>query len=71
MSSRPIRDVGGRGRHRPASPEQLHDQGRFDEALGLYRVLLAKDSFNVLLHNDYNDLLYPAWDRPEDYLKSF
>jgi tetratricopeptide (TPR) repeat protein len=50
--------------------EQLHDQGRFDEALALYRLLLAKEPFNVALHNDYNDLLYRL-NRPEDYLKSF
>jgi tetratricopeptide (TPR) repeat protein len=53
-----------------AQAEKLHDQGRFDEALALYRVLLAQDPFNVMLHNDYNDLLYRL-DRQEDYLKSF
>jgi tetratricopeptide (TPR) repeat protein len=50
--------------------EALHDQGRFDEALAMYRALLAKDPFNVALHNDYNDLLYRL-DRHDDYLKSF
>ena len=53
-----------------AQAEKLHDLGRFDEALALYRVLLAQDPFNVHLHNDYNDLLYRL-DRKEDYLKSF
>ena len=33
-------------------------------------MLLAQDPFNVMLHNDYNDLLYRL-DRREDYLKSF
>ena len=41
-----------------AQAEKLHDQGRFDEALALYRVLLAQDPLNVMLHHDYNDLLY-------------
>jgi tetratricopeptide (TPR) repeat protein len=50
--------------------EALHDAGRFDEALAMYRALLARDPFNVHLHNDYNDLLYRL-DRKEDYLKSF
>lgn len=53
-----------------ADAEALHDQGRFDEALALYRALLGQDPFNVLLHNDYNDLLYRL-DRQEDFLKSF
>jgi tetratricopeptide (TPR) repeat protein len=50
--------------------ELLHDLKRFDEALDLYRSLLARDPFNVALHHDYNDLLYRL-DRKEDYLKSF
>jgi tetratricopeptide (TPR) repeat protein len=53
-----------------ARAEALHDQGRFDEALEMYRLLLAKDPFNVPLHNDYNDLLYRL-DRDDEYLKSF
>ena len=69
MSFTPTRLVDGETLT-PRHAEQLHDQGRFDEALALYRVLLVKDPFNVLLHNDYNDLLYRL-NRPEDYLKSF
>ncbi|HWY63064.1 MAG TPA: putative 2OG-Fe(II) oxygenase [Rhizomicrobium sp.] len=69
MSFTPTRQPGSEN-VTPRLAEQLHDQGRFDEALALYRVLLAKDPFNVMLHNDYNDLLYRL-NRPEDYLRSF
>ena len=53
-----------------ADAEWLSDAGRFDEALALYRVLLAGDPLNVMLHNDYNGLLYRLG-RSEDYLSSF
>jgi tetratricopeptide (TPR) repeat protein len=53
-----------------AQAEALHDAGRFDEALAMYRALLARDPFNVPLHNDYNDLLYRL-DRHDEFLKSF
>jgi tetratricopeptide (TPR) repeat protein len=54
----------------PARAEVLHDSGRFEEALQMYRALLLRDPFNVPLHNDYNDLLYRL-DRHDEFLKSF
>ncbi len=53
-----------------AEAERLADAGRFDEALALYRMLLAGAPLNVHLHQDYNSLLYRLG-RTEDYLKSF
>ncbi len=54
----------------PAAAEKLQDEGRFEEALALYRQLLVREPLNVHLHNDYNGLLYRL-NRSEDYLKSF
>ena len=56
--------------HGAAEAERLADSGRFDEALALYRTLLAGDPLNPALHQDYNGLLYRLG-RTEDYLKSF
>lgn len=50
--------------------ELLHDLKRYDEALDLYRTMLAREPLNVRVHNEYNDLLYRLG-RDEEYLKSF
>lgn len=53
-----------------AEAERLADAGRFDEALALYKILLAREPLNVALHQDYNGLLYRLGE-PSDYLQSF
>ena len=69
MSFTPVKNTGSLP-PTAAEAERLVDAGRFDEALALYRVLLANDPLNVMLHNDYNGLLYRL-ERREDYLSSF
>ena len=53
-----------------AEAERLADAGRFDEALALYRRLLAAEPLNAALHQDYNGLIYRLG-RSDDYLQSF
>jgi tetratricopeptide (TPR) repeat protein len=50
--------------------EALQNLERYEEALAMYRMALARDPLDAEAHRHYNDLLYRL-DRMEDYLKSY